>query len=67
MVEGVAARIFVAVSLPDEIRMALADRLESVEMPGRAVPPENWHITLRFVGRADEVAIDRMLAALDGA
>jgi RNA 2',3'-cyclic 3'-phosphodiesterase len=65
MVEGVGTRVFVAVPLPDEVRMALADRLERLDMPGRVVPPENWHITLRFLGWADDVAFDRMLAALD--
>ena len=67
MVEGVATRIFVAVPLPDEIRMALADRLGSLVMPGKPVPPENWHITLRFLGWTDDVAFDRLLAALDEA
>jgi RNA 2',3'-cyclic 3'-phosphodiesterase len=65
MVEGVATRIFVAVPLPDEVRMALADRLQPLDMPGKVVPPENWHITLRFLGWTDDVAFDRMLAALD--
>lgn len=67
MVEGVTTRIFVAVPLPDEVRMALSDRLGSLDVPGRIVPPENWHITLRFLGWADDVAVDRMLAALDEA
>jgi RNA 2',3'-cyclic 3'-phosphodiesterase len=67
MVERVATRIFVAVPLPGEIRMALADRLQSLDMPGRGVPPENWHITLRFLGWTDDVAFDRLLAALDEA
>jgi RNA 2',3'-cyclic 3'-phosphodiesterase len=65
MVEGVATRIFVAVPLPDEVRMALAARLEPLDMPGKVVAAENWHITLRFLGWTDDVAFDRMLAALD--
>ena len=67
MVEGVATRLFVAVPLPDDIRVALADRLGSLDMPGKPVPPVNWHITLRFLGWTDDVAFDRMLAALDEA
>lgn len=45
--------------------MALADRLGPVAVPGKAVPPENWHITLRFLGSTDQVAYERYLAALD--
>jgi 2'-5' RNA ligase len=65
MVEGVKARIFVAVPLPDEARLALIDRLGSLDLPGSVVPPANWHITLRFLGWTDDVAYDRLLAALD--
>ena len=65
MVAGVAARIFVAVPLPDEQRTALADSLRPFDIPGRVVTPQNWHITLRFLGWTDDVAFDRMLAALD--
>jgi 2'-5' RNA ligase len=66
MVEGRIGRLFVAVPLPEEVRMALADRLGPVAVPGRVVPPENWHITLRFLGLTDQVAYERYLAALDG-
>ncbi len=60
-------RVFVAVPLPDEVRMALADRLGRVEVPGKIAPPENWHITLRFLGSVDEVSYERFLGALDTA
>jgi 2'-5' RNA ligase len=65
MVEGIAARIFVAVPLPDELRMALADCLRPFDIPGKVVSAQNWHITLRFLGWTDDVAFERMLAALD--
>ena len=58
-------RVFVAVPVPGEVRAALADRLTAAEIPGRVVPPENWHFTLRFVGWVDEVGYDRLLGALD--
>jgi 2'-5' RNA ligase len=67
MVEGVKARIFVAVPLTDEARMALADRLTPFDLPGTVVPPANWHITLRFIGWTDDVGYDRLLASLDQA
>ena len=65
MVETVG-RIFAAVPLPSEIRMALADRTSVLDIPGRLVPPENWHLTLRFLGVVDEVTYERFLAGMNG-
>jgi 2'-5' RNA ligase len=59
-------RLFVALELPWELRQRLA--LLATGIPGaRWVPPENHHLTLRFIGevpgyRADE--IDQALAGL---
>lgn len=64
-------RVFVAVAMPDDARHALAAHLdvarEGREIPGRPVPPANWHITLRFVGKTGSVGYERMLAGLDQA
>ena len=58
-------KVFVAVDLPDEPRAALAATLADLELPGKVAPPENWHITLRYIGAMDDVAIDRLVAGLD--
>lgn len=63
-------RVFVAVPLDEEARHALAAIVAARfprGMPGRPVSPENWHLTLRFLGWVDEVVLDRVLAALDAA
>lgn len=57
-------RVFAAVVPPPEVVAALADRLESYEIPGRLVPPANWHVTLRYIGEVEPVAYERWLGEL---
>jgi 2'-5' RNA ligase len=60
-------RVFAAVPLPPEIRLALSDRLSDLKIPGRLVPPDNWHITLRFLDTIDQVTYERFLSGLAAA
>jgi 2'-5' RNA ligase len=57
-------RLFVAVR-PSEAVAGALDRIERPDLPGvRWVPPENWHVTLRFLGRANESNSVRALQGL---
>lgn len=47
--------------------MAIDAWRSGLDLPGRPAPPRNLHVTLRFVGAADVVARERLMAALDGA
>lgn len=58
-------RVFVAAPLPPEIRFVLAQRIAEMPIPGRIAPPDNWHITLRFLDTIDRVTYERFLGALD--
>lgn len=60
-------RVFAAVKPPPDVVMALADRLTGVDVPGRRVPADNFHVTLRFVGEVEAVPYERWLAAMDTA
>ncbi len=56
------ARLFVAVWPPDEVAETLRALRRKDERGVRFVPPESWHITLRFLGDADP---DEVAAALE--
>lgn len=58
-------RLFFAVPLAEEARAILAQALSS--MPGKVVPPQNWHLTTRFLGRVDLVTAERLSAEIDQA
>jgi RNA 2',3'-cyclic 3'-phosphodiesterase len=58
-------RLFVALALPENVRWQL--RLLSGGLPGaRWVGPNNFHITLRFIGEVDGAAFHYIDAALAG-
>lgn len=64
-------RLFVGIGLPPAESSLLAQEVArwagADGIPGRPVPPESWHLTLRFLGDVDDVAADRLVAALDEA
>jgi len=59
-------RLFVAIRLPEEIIPAL----ERAALPlkgalgARLLPPQSWHITLKFIGEAPQEKLGRIQAAL---
>jgi len=62
MSEGKPGRLFVGIPVTDGVRDALRRHLAVVgELPGRAVPPANWHLTLRFLGATDAERHRRMV------
>jgi 2'-5' RNA ligase len=62
-------RIFLAVDIDDDLRHGLAAHLKAQtgRLPGSTPPPPNWHITLRFLGKAAQPAYEVLLSKLDQA
>ena len=56
------SRLFVCLWPPDHVRETLEAVHRKDQVGARFVPPENWHVTLRFVGEADP---NDVAAALD--
>lgn len=56
-------RLFLAVSLGQEARAILNHHLP--RLPGKVVPPENWHLTTRFLGRVDQITAEKLTGWLD--
>ncbi len=64
---GQVYRLFVAVPLWDEFRMTASKHLEELmryRWPLRWVKPENWHLTLQFLGDVEVSRIQELSKAI---
>jgi 2'-5' RNA ligase len=66
-----ASRLFVALSLADEVRRGLEAHLRGAlggrGLPGRVAAPASWHFTLRFLGPTPHEAAARLREELRAA
>jgi len=62
---GTRDRFFVALPLTPEVRLAVEEWRSRLDLPGRLVALQKFHVTLRFVGPAGRVGRERIVAALD--
>jgi len=61
-------RCFIAIEIPETIRRAIADSIDSLKKSGAEVKwisPENIHITVQFLGETEESLIPTIKEALD--
>ncbi len=57
-------RLFIAIALPEDLRARLSE-LQQGMPAARWVDPDNLHLTLRFIGEADDVQAQDLDAALN--
>jgi 2'-5' RNA ligase len=64
-----SGRLFLAVPLTEEVRAEIVRHLRAVwpgaRLPGRVVPPVNWHLTLRFLGETSSTDAQRVVRELE--
>jgi len=66
MAEEKRERLFIGVPLSEDARRAIERSLPK-NLPGKRVPTENWHFTLRFLGATEEAARDQVIRTLEAA
>ncbi len=62
-------RLFVAVDVPDDVRESVAHAIAPLRerFPrARWSPPANWHLTVKFLGRAWPRTLDWILSSVEG-
>lgn len=64
MVAGLR-RLFLAVAVNSGVKSMLAQHLGELVLPGNVVPPDNWHLTIRFLGSLDETRAEILAASID--
>lgn len=57
-------RLFTAIDIPDSLREKLAALPVEENLSCRQTSPEQWHVTLRFIGEVDENQAERYRDAL---
>lgn len=64
-------RLFLGIAIEGEARQAVAAYVESVDakmpLPGKRHPPENWHVTLEFLGQVTAERHETLIRAMDHA
>lgn len=61
-------RLFIAINLSSKTRGAIQNALDDFPVenpPWRWVSPDNWHLTLKFLGEIEAARIDALSVALD--
>jgi len=57
-------RIFVAINLPGRVKKKIEQEVENLTSSYRFLPPENWHLTLSFLGYQDDHSLSLIINTL---
>ena len=58
-------RVFVAINLPDEVKEEIGDKIRDIDSKEiRIIPPENWHLTVSFLGNQSEGSLLEIIESI---
>ncbi len=59
-------RLFIAINIPDKVKNEIDAVIHgvSLEEGGRLISPENWHLTISFLGHQPEEKINLIVEAI---
>ena len=57
-------RLFIAINIPPDIKKRIEEIIEDSKAEIRFLPPENWHLTISFLGYQPDEAVSPIIESL---
>lgn len=57
-------RLFVAITIPENVKVLISEKINSLHLPLRFIPAENFHITVLFMGNVSSSQMEEIKVAL---
>jgi len=58
-------RLFVAIPIPEDLKVLISEKINSLHLPLKFIPAENFHITILFMGNVSKVQMEESKVVLE--